>query len=134
MFRVGFGQSYLKALRDGGGGVGRGGGGGGGVGGGGGGVGGGRGERGDQDEETEAQRRDRIQKSEEKTKLFRQRLKMESNRRNMAGKKNIVAFTKVEGGDHFQCSEVCKLLNDIGVNPSEVDGVMINCYRPNQIE
>ena len=102
--------------------------------GGGGSAGGNRGGRGDHDEESEAQRRARIQKIEEKTKLFLQRFKMESNRRNMAGKKNTVAFTKVAGRDHFQTSEVAKLLKNIGINPSEVDGVMINCYRPNQIE
>ena len=50
------------------------------------------------------------------------------------GGKNIVAFTKQEGGGNFQPSDVCKLLKELGFSPGDIEGVMVNCYRPNQIE
>ena len=40
----------------------------------------------------------------------------------------------VGGGDFFNYSDVCKLLKDVGYNSDQVDGVMVNCYRTNQIE
>ena len=47
---------------------------------------------------------------EEKLKLFRQRLQMENNRRNMALQKKIVVITNLGVGVNFQPSEVCQLL------------------------
>ena len=93
-----------------------------------------RGEIGDHDEVSEAQRRARIQKIEEKTKLFLQKVQNGEQSTEYDWKVNTIAFTKAAGRDHFQTSEVAKLLKDMGFNPSEIDGVMINCYRPNQIE
>ena len=154
MFRVGFGPSFSRALKEGGGARGGGPGGGGARGRGAGGRGGGGGNGGsggggasvgvsggvvvhsegmsERGEELEYEREKR-KRSDERTRLFKQRLKMESNRRDLAGK-NIVAFTMQGGGDIFQPGEVCKLLTDVGFKPEDVEGVMVNCYRPNQVE
>ena len=132
MYRVGFGPSYFRALTEGGGRGGRSGGGGG-QGGGAGGQGGGAGGDGERDVRASDMNENQRKKADEKAKLFRHRMQMENNRRNMASK-NIVAFTKHEHGDHFQEQEVCGLLFEAGFTPQDVEGVMINCYRPNQIE
>ena len=80
-------------------------------------------------------REEQKKKADEKTKFFRQRLVMENNRRNMAMKKNIVAFSMKEGaGDFFKSAEVSELLAAVGFQLEDVEGIMVNCFRPTQVE
>ena len=52
----------------------------------------------------------------------------------MALKKNIVVITKLGVGVNFQPSEVCQLLTDLSFRSDDITGIIVNCYRPNQIE
>ena len=127
MFRTGFRRQYASALKEGDPGGGRGGreGGGGGR--------GGAGEGGEfVNERTEMDRQRQIKLQKEKSKLFRERLEMEGNRRKMGGG-NILSVLKTEGGN-FSGEDITKLMRDLGFKKEDLIGLQENAFRPSQVE
>ena len=105
-------------------------------GGGGGGIGGGEGgEVSDwrvDKEAYEMERQKQIKLQKEKSKLFRERLEMEGNRRKMGGG-NILSVLKTEGGN-FSGEDITKLMKDLGFKKEDLIGLQENAFRPSQVE